>query len=76
MKALQKELLKLDIKLDKSEPTEEDEFIIIDVSDKKIFDNIVKEDKIIEVIDHHTGFEEYWKQRLKITQKQNLQVQL
>ncbi len=42
MKALQKELLKLDIKLDKSEPTEEDEFIIIDVSDKKFFDNIVK----------------------------------
>lgn len=67
--SITKELLKLDIKLDKSEPTEEDEFIIIDVSDKKFFDNIVKEDKIIEVIDHHTGFEEYWKQRLKNNSK-------
>lgn len=57
-------LLELGIKLDKYKPTEEDEFIIIDVSDKNFFDNIVKENKITEVIDHHTGFEDYWKQRL------------
>ena len=63
--SIPKNLLELDIKLDDYIPTEEDEFIIIDVSDKKFFDSIVKENKIIKVIDHHTGFEEYWKRRLK-----------
>lgn len=58
------DLLNLSIKLDYYEPTENDEFIIIDVSNKDFFDNIVKEDKIIEIIDHHTGFEDYWKERL------------
>lgn len=57
-------LLKLNNKLDNYEPTEEDEFIIIDVSNKDFFDKIVKDDRIIEVIDHHTGFEDYWKKRL------------
>ena len=62
--SITEKLLELGIKLDKYEPTENDEFIIIDVSDKNFFDNIVKENKITEVIDHHTGFEDYWKQRL------------
>lgn len=62
--SITKKLLELDIKLDKYEPKEDDEFIIVDVSDKNFFDNIVKENKIIEVIDHHTGFETYWKQSL------------
>lgn len=62
--SITEKLLGLDIKLDKYKPSEEDEFIIVDVSDKKFFDNIVKENKITEVIDHHTGFEDYWKQRL------------
>ncbi len=62
--SITKKLLELDIKLNKYKPTEDDEFIIIDVSDKNFFDNIVKENKITEVIDHHTGFEDYWKQRL------------
>lgn len=62
--SITKKLLELGIKLDKYEPTDDDEFIIIDVSDKKFFDNIVQENKIIEVIDHHTGFQEYWKERL------------
>lgn len=62
--SITRELLELDINLDEYQPTEEDEFIIIDVSDRNFFDNIVIENKIIEVIDHHTGFEDYWKQRL------------
>lgn len=62
--SITEKLLELGIKLNKYKPTEEDEFIIIDVSDKNFFDNIVKENKITEVIDHHTGFEDYWKQRL------------
>ena len=57
-------LLELNTKLDKYEEKEDDEFIIIDVSNKDYFDEIVKESKIVEVIDHHTGFEEYWKSKL------------
>ncbi len=57
-------LLRLSTKLDNYIPTDNDEFIIVDVSDKNFFDNIVKENKIIEIIDHHTGFEDYWKNRL------------
>ena len=58
------ELLSLKVKLDQYEPKREDEFIIIDVSDKKFFDNLVKEEKIIEIIDHHTGFEADWEKKL------------
>ena len=54
-------LLNLDIQLDEYKSSDEDEFIIIDVSNKDYFDKIVDEGRIIEVIDHHTGFEEYWK---------------
>lgn len=62
--SITKRLLDLDIKLDKYKPVENDEFIIIDVSDRNFFDNIVIENKIVEVIDHHIGFEDYWKERL------------
>ena len=57
-------LLELNTKLDKYEEKEDNEFIIIDVSNKDYFDEIVKESKIVEVIDHHTGFEEYWERKL------------
>lgn len=62
--SITEKLLELNIKLDKYKPTAEDEFIVIDVSDKNFFDNIVNENNIIEIIDHHTGFQGYWKQRL------------
>lgn len=57
-------LLELNIGLDKYEKNDDDDFIIIDVSNKNYFDDIVNENKIVEVIDHHTGFEEYWKNKL------------
>lgn len=57
-------LLKLNYKLEEYEKDDNDEYIIIDVSSKDYFDNIVVEDKIIEVIDHHVGFEEYWQNKL------------
>lgn len=57
-------LLKLNSVLEEYEKDENEEFIIIDVSNKNYFDNIVVEDKIIEVIDHHVGCEEYWKNKL------------
>ena len=58
-------LLHLDIKLDKYEKSNDDEFIIVDVSNKDFFDDIVDENRIIEVIDHRTGFKEYWENILK-----------
>ena len=58
-------LLKLNIGLDNYKPSQEDEFIVIDVSNKAFFDKIVNEDKIIEIIDHHVGYEEYWKNKFQ-----------
>ena len=57
-------MLKLEYKLDDYTKCEEDKFIVVDVSYKDFFDKIVKEDKIIEIIDHHYGYEEYWKEKL------------
>lgn len=45
-------------------PTANDEFIVIDISDPMMFDSVIKINKIIGIIDHHTGFEEYWKQKI------------
>lgn len=59
-----KSLLQLNEKLDKYEKSDKEEYIIIDVSNKDFFDKIVQEDKIIEIIDHHVGFEKDWKRRL------------
>ena len=58
-------LIKLTPKLDEYKPNDNDEYIIIDVSNKDYFDTIVKEEKIIQIIDHHVGYEEYWKNKLK-----------
>lgn len=58
-------LLQLNTKLDEYQKNEQPEYIIIDVSNKDYFDKIVQEDKIIELIDHHVGFEIYWKEKLK-----------
>ncbi len=38
-------------------------YILLDVSNPQFFDAVVKEDDILEIIDHHTGFEEYWKEK-------------
>lgn len=57
-------LLKLDFKLDNYQKDKNDEFIILDISNKEYFDSIVIENKVIEVIDHHFGHEEYWKDKL------------
>ena len=58
-------LLHLNAKLDKYQKDEQEEYIIMDVSNKDYFDKIVQEDKITELIDHHVGFEIYWKEKLR-----------
>ena len=43
---------------------ENDKFIILDVSNKEYFDTFVKEQKIIKIVDHHYGFEDYGRKKL------------
>lgn len=58
-------LLAFNEKLDDYKPNNDDEYIILDVSNKDFFDTIVKEEKVIGIIDHHPGQEEFWKEKLK-----------
>jgi Inorganic pyrophosphatase/exopolyphosphatase len=44
-------------------PTNDDKFILLDVSNPSMFDNIVRVDNIIRVIDHHIGYEKFWKEK-------------
>lgn len=43
-------------------PDDNDRFVIIDVSEPDFLDGIVSLDRVAEIIDHHLGFEDYWKQ--------------
>lgn len=40
--------------------TSQDTFILVDISEEAFFDPIVDHQKIIEIVDHHPGFETYW----------------
>ncbi len=44
-------------------PQKEDNFILVDISNPDFFDKIVDKNRIIEIIDHHTGFEKYWTEK-------------
>lgn len=46
------------------EPSENDEFILIDVSEPEQFDQIVNLEKVSQVIDHHPGLEQYWQDKI------------
>lgn len=58
-------IINLPIQLeDKKQWKKEDKVIIIDVSAPNYLDSMVIENNIIELIDHHTGFEQFWKEKL------------
>ena len=40
------------------------DFTIMDVSNPNFFDGIVQDDLVLEVYDHHVGFEDYWHERI------------
>jgi inorganic pyrophosphatase len=42
------------------QPSAEDTFVVVDTSDPDFFDEIVDHTKISEIVDHHSGFQEYW----------------
>ena len=62
--SITKQILEFKQSLDSYQESEEQEFIILDVSEEIYFDTIVKKEKIVELIDHHPGFETVWKEKL------------
>ena len=53
-------ILNLRYSLDGPTDNENNEYILLDVSNPDFFDKQVKPSKVVEIIDHHTGFEQYW----------------
>lgn len=45
-------------------PQPEDTYTLIDVSEPGYFEKFVDMERIDEIIDHHPGFEDFWKQRI------------
>jgi inorganic pyrophosphatase/manganese-dependent inorganic pyrophosphatase len=45
-----------------------DEFILVDVSNPEYFDEFVDLRRVVEVIDHHPGDEQYWSSRIDVAQ--------
>ena len=46
------------------EATQNAEYIIVDVSDPDFLEDSVPLEKVVEIYDHHTGFEEYWTSKI------------
>lgn len=46
------------------QPKPNDQFVLMDLSDPDHFDKMVNLDQVIEVHDHHPGFEQYWAEKL------------
>jgi inorganic pyrophosphatase/exopolyphosphatase len=44
-------------------------YILVDISDPQFFANFVKEKNVIEVFDHRSGFENYWKEKIGTSAK-------
>ena len=57
-------LRNLNTKLDNYQAKDDDKYVIVDVSNPKFFDKFVKQENVIKVIDHHVGYEEFWRDRI------------
>ena len=53
----------IDLAFDDYVPVEGDKFVLLDVSDPSMFDGFVRMSDVVEVIDHHVGFEEFWEEK-------------
>lgn len=62
--SVSKSVLGWQASLDDYVPEANDEFVLVDVCDYNHFDPLVVLDQVVEVIDHHPGFESYWAQKL------------
>ncbi|HPD74175.1 MAG TPA: DHH family phosphoesterase [bacterium] len=62
-----KEIKSWDFKYE-TEPSKENlqdlDFVLVDTTDPHTFPKFVKEEKIIEIYDHHVGYEDYWIKKL------------
>ncbi len=58
--SIPKVVLDMNFKFDDVSTDENTKFIVLDVSNPDFFDTFVKEENIIEIIDHHIGYESYW----------------
>lgn len=56
-------LRELDANFDDYDVAKDDVFAVLDVSDPESLDEMVDLDRVVEVIDHHLGFEEYWRSK-------------
>ncbi|MGC5700961.1 DHH family protein [Pseudomonas sp. NFXW11] len=50
--------------LDQCSPDDQDRFVLMDVSHHQHLDPLVDLERVVEVIDHHPGFEDFWAERL------------
>lgn len=46
------------------QPSPDDMYVLIDISDPEFFDTFVVEDRVDEIIDHHMEFADYWQQKI------------
>ena len=54
-------ILGLKYHLDSADTLKDAKYIVLDTSNPDSFDERVTIDNLVEIIDHHTGFEDYWK---------------
>ena len=58
-----------DLKIDfcyEYSPAKGDQFVLVDISESQHFDSIVDHDNILEIIDHHPDFIEYWQTKPEV----------
>lgn len=53
-------ILNLKYSFDDSAAADDSKFILLDVSNPDFFDERIKIESVIEIVDHHSGFENYW----------------
>ncbi len=63
-KSITKTVKNWDINYKTEPPKENVSYVIVDLSNPKYFADFVKEEKITEIYDHHSGFKKYWKKHL------------
>lgn len=51
----------LEYQLDEATAPKNAKYVVLDTSNPEFFDERVTADNLVEIIDHHTGFENYWK---------------
>lgn len=49
---------------DRYSPATDEHFVLVDVSEPSHFAQFVQDNKVYEIIDHHPGMEQYWRDRL------------